>query len=86
MFPQSDVRPVRRLTDLRDLAGALTLAGLVTLLAIVVAGGAGIGMGSPAAPPYMRGAEQRSSLCDAVLDPIHPAVGAQHLRLCLERL
>ncbi|MCO6387700.1 hypothetical protein [Aliihoeflea sp. 40Bstr573] len=83
MFPQPDLRPVRRLTDLRDLAGGLTVAGL---LAIVVAGGAGIGMGSPAAPPYMRVAEQRSSLCDAVLDPIHPAVGAQHLRLCLERL
>lgn len=83
MFPQPDLRPVRRLTDLRDLAGGLTVAGL---LAIVVAGGAGIGMGSPAAPPYMRGAEQRSSLCDAVLDPIHPAVGAQHLRSCLERL
>lgn len=85
MVPQSTPRPVRRLPDVRDLACGLTVAGLVVALAILVAGGAGGGMGNAFDRPYIRVAEHRTSLCDAVLDPIHPAVGTQHLRACHAR-
>jgi hypothetical protein len=85
MFLQPDSRPLRRLPDIRDLASGVAVSALVLLLAIVMAGGSGAGMGTPSATPYMRIAEHEASLCDAVLDPIHPAVGAQHLRSCLAR-
>lgn len=68
MFPQSTLRPVRRLPDVRDLACGLTASLLVALPAIVMAGGAGGGMGGASATPYMRVAEQCPSSCDTVLD------------------
>jgi hypothetical protein len=69
MFPQYAPRPVRRLPDIRDRAGGLTVSALFALVAIVMAGGLGADVGSPAATPYMRAAEHGLSLCDAVLDP-----------------
>jgi hypothetical protein len=68
MFPQYAPRPIRRLPDIRDLAGGLTVSALVSLLAIVVAAGQGADMGSPVPTPYMRDAEHGPSLCDAVFD------------------
>jgi hypothetical protein len=69
MFPQYAPRSGRRLPDRRDLAGGLTVSALFALLAIIMAGGQGVDVGSPAATPYMRAAEHGLSLCDAVLDP-----------------
>jgi len=68
MFPQSTSRPVRRTPDLRDLACGLTASLLVALLAIVMAGGSGAGMGDASRTPYMGIAEHCPSSCDAVLD------------------
>lgn len=69
MLPQYAPRPFRRLPDIRDVACGLTVSALVALVAILMAGGQGVDMGSPAATPYMRAAEHGLSLCDAVLDP-----------------
>jgi hypothetical protein len=69
MLPQSVPRPVRRLPDFRDIAGGLTVSALFALLAIIMAGGQGADVGSPAATPYMGAAEHGLSLCDAVFDP-----------------
>ncbi|MDF1598587.1 hypothetical protein PZ895_02205 [Mesorhizobium sp. YIM 152430] len=71
MFPQPDLRSVRRAPDDRNLACGLTasaIAALLALPAIVMAGAARAGVGSSTSTPYMRVAEHGALAGAAVLD------------------